>query len=274
MPVITKKYLTESILALIEGGSPSSGKKFEPRMVEAHLQQVIDRRLKTEYLSVTLPTDETIPDGLVLATYNDIPVTQYKNVLSRALLPAIPVSLRRNMGVYFVGPATGDNVHVPPPVEPPIISSNELVLTIEAVVGGTIVITGTPFVVNGIIAGSSIVSCDAFANQYVNVIRGNIPLPGIDPGDGSNYFTKLLASTSLMFNNPLVAGEYVKIQTVQVLGLSSVSAGMTIENATTRASISDSVLTRLVYVESDETNNNDHSLYLYNGGLIFIKTLD
>ena len=104
MALVTKQYLVEQIRALLGGGSPSAGAKFEPRMVAAHLQQAINRKLKTEYFSVTLPGEETIPEGMVLACYDNIPVEQYKGV-SRAKLPAEPISLRRNMGVYFVGPA-------------------------------------------------------------------------------------------------------------------------------------------------------------------------
>lgn len=105
MALITKKYLSEQVLQLLSGGDPSVGKKYETRMVYSFLQQAVNRKLKTEYLSVTLPGDETVPEGLVLACYDRIPVTAYKGVLSRAKLPAMPVSLRRGMGVFFVGPS-------------------------------------------------------------------------------------------------------------------------------------------------------------------------
>lgn len=103
MALVTKYYLVEQIRSLLGGGSPSAGAKFEPKMIESFLQQVINKKLKTEYFSVTLPSDETIPEGLVLASYDSVPVTAYKG-LSRARLPAMPISLRRGMGVYFVGP--------------------------------------------------------------------------------------------------------------------------------------------------------------------------
>ena len=57
--------------------------------------------MKFEYLSVTLPSEETIPEGLVLASYDNVPVERYKGV-SRARLPAMPISLRRGMGIWFV----------------------------------------------------------------------------------------------------------------------------------------------------------------------------
>ena len=207
MALVTKQYLYETVSALLEGGNPSAGKKFEPRMVQAFIQQAINRKLKTEYLSVTLPSDETIPEGLVLACYNDIPVVSYKG-LSRAKLPAMPISLRRNMGVYFVGPATGGNIT---PIPTPTTD-----ITILSVIGLiTLVVVGTTETVTGVTAGSSTVTCNSFAGvpfTDFEIIRGNIPIQGIDPLDGSNYFTKVASNNYLLLNTPLVEGEIFKIK--------------------------------------------------------------
>lgn len=206
MALVTKKTLYENIVSILEGGDPSAGKKFEARMIQAHLQQAINRKLKSEYLSVVLPGDETIPEGLVLACYDSVPVTQYKNTLSRAQLPAMPISLRRNMGVFFVGPATGGNL-------PPVTDSSGVV-RIESVIGVSVVITGTTQLVIGLSNNSTTITCNALANRFVDVIRGHITIPQIDPGDGSNFFTKVLASNIITLSSPLVTGEYIKIQTV------------------------------------------------------------
>jgi hypothetical protein len=109
------------------------------------------------------------------------------------------------MGVYFVGPATGGNI-VPAEV-------TERDVTIEAEVGVSVVITGTTELVFGLAAGSTAVICNGLVGKDVNVIRGNIPLSGIYLSDGSMYFTKVLASAIVTFSSPLVAGEYLKIQT-------------------------------------------------------------
>src|SRR6185312_10958421 len=185
MALVTKQYLYETVSALLEGGNPSAGKKFEPRMVQAFIQQAINRKLKTEYLSVTLPSDETIPEGLILACYDSISVASYKGV-SRAKLPAMPVSLRKNMGVYFVGPATAGNSD-----NGTSFGTNGF--TIESVVGQTLKVTGTTDLVIGISNDSKVITCNAFANLDDTdflVIIGNVPIPSIDPLDGSNFFTK------------------------------------------------------------------------------------
>jgi hypothetical protein len=111
------------------------------------------------------------------------------------------------MGVFFVGPAASGNL--PVPVIDPVT-----IVTIESVIGSSVVIKGTTEVVVGLSAGSTTISSNAFLNQDVNIIRGNVPIPGIDPLDGSNFFTKVTASTLITLNTPLVAGEYLKIQTV------------------------------------------------------------
>jgi hypothetical protein len=53
-----------------------------------------------------------------------------------------------------------------------------------------------------------------FDNVQVEVIRAGLPLPGIDPLDGTDYWTKALTSQIVTFQNPLVAGEYIKIKTI------------------------------------------------------------
>jgi len=101
MAIITRRYLIEQIRSLLSGGDPSAGSKYEPRIIMSHLQNIINTKLKSEYFNVTLPSDETIPDGLVLATYDSVPVESYKD-RSRSRLPAQPIGLRRGMGIFHV----------------------------------------------------------------------------------------------------------------------------------------------------------------------------
>lgn len=99
---------------------------------------------------------------------------------------------------------------------PPVIDfeDDEDTVVIEAVVDEEPIITGTTEIVEGIVDGSTTVTSAAFVGVRVIVIRGNIPIPGIDPLDGSNFFTKLLASDFITFSQPLVAGEFIRIQTI------------------------------------------------------------
>lgn len=85
---------------------------------------------------------------------------------------------------------------------------------IEAVIGEVPEISGTTHTVTGIEDGSALVISEAFAGVRVQIIRGNIPIPGIDPLDGSQYFTKLLASDTITLSNSLTLGEFLRIQTI------------------------------------------------------------
>lgn len=102
---------------------------------------------------------------------------------------------------------------VPGVAVPPVLVIPDTVV-IEAVIDGEVSVSGTAEVVTGLVDASVTVTCDAFIGVRVIVIRGNVPIPGIDPTDGSNYFTKLLASDFITFSQPLVAGEFIRIQTI------------------------------------------------------------
>ncbi len=96
---------------------------------------------------------------------------------------------------------------------PPVLNIPGTVV-VEAVVDETPVVTGTLEAVTGIVDGSNTITCAAFAGVRVIVIRGNAPIPGIDPLDASNFFTKLFANDFITLNNPLVHGEFIRIQTI------------------------------------------------------------
>lgn len=88
------------------------------------------------------------------------------------------------------------------------------VVVIQSVVDGVPLVTGTSDAVTGITNGSSVVTCAAFAFVRVFVERGSVQIPGFDPGDGSNWYTKNLADDFITFNNPLVTGELIYIETI------------------------------------------------------------
>lgn len=96
---------------------------------------------------------------------------------------------------------------------PPVLNIPGTVV-VQAVVDETPEVTGTTEIVTGIVDQSITVTSNAFIGVRVIVIRGNVPIPGIDPGDGSNYFTKLPASDFITFSDPLASGEFVRIQTI------------------------------------------------------------
>jgi len=105
---MTKGLLAERIFRLYKGGDPSddSGLGIEDvkRMVVAQANLL----LKTETLTLNKQFGEEAPTNLMLATYEDVSTEAWGTVQSRALLPAMPVSLPLNAGVWWVSPDADD----------------------------------------------------------------------------------------------------------------------------------------------------------------------
>jgi hypothetical protein len=100
----TKRSLAEQVLRNLTGGNPSAGSRWDLREIEMAIGQNISSKLKVSHFQETMVAGETIPEGLKIAVYDDniVPVP-YKGK-SKVTLPAIPVSLPRNMGIFHVGP--------------------------------------------------------------------------------------------------------------------------------------------------------------------------
>lgn len=97
----TKGKIREEAKKLIKGGDPSAGSNISNGQIDAYIEHCINTMLRTEYYSLTLPGGETIPTGCMIANYYNVPVVKYKKT-SRAKLPAFPINLPRNMGIFKV----------------------------------------------------------------------------------------------------------------------------------------------------------------------------
>lgn len=90
-----------------------SGQKVALYEIRLVCEQVINKLLKAEYFQANIGMGETIPNASSLCTYESIPVVKYKNV-SKATLPAYPIKLPLNMGVFMIfGNDDVKNVYVP-----------------------------------------------------------------------------------------------------------------------------------------------------------------
>lgn len=63
--------------------------------------QKINQLLQSQYFNVVLPSGETVPDGLIIATYNNISVVKFGSK-SKCKLPVMPVMLPKNIGIFQV----------------------------------------------------------------------------------------------------------------------------------------------------------------------------
>ena len=107
----TKRILAEQVLYRLYGGYNDKTDAVQiPDVVKA-IEQKINQKFRTQQLTVNLPSGETIPSNLHLATYTSVTVTS-DGSRSKATLPAIPINLPRNMGVYDVYDSS-DNHYIP-----------------------------------------------------------------------------------------------------------------------------------------------------------------
>lgn len=88
------------------------------------------------------------------------------------------------------------------------------IVVIQAVVDGTLYVTGTVDPVTGITGGSTVISCGAFAGRRIFMERGSVMTPGIDPGDGSNFYTKNVGDSFITLSAALAPGELIYIETI------------------------------------------------------------
>lgn len=100
----TRWSISEQVLNLLSGGKGKEATTVDIREIYPYIGQVLNGLLKLDYFKTTLDNGETTPDGLALATYNNVPVIgNYQNT-AHLFLPANYVRLPMGLGIYYIGP--------------------------------------------------------------------------------------------------------------------------------------------------------------------------
>lgn len=99
----TRHKLYEQIVRIATGSDQAMASSFERMEVMEAMGQVINKLLKTEAYTA-MGDGDVPPNGFVIATYDNVAITQYKTNFSQLILPATPIRLPRNMGVFHIGP--------------------------------------------------------------------------------------------------------------------------------------------------------------------------
>lgn len=102
MATQSKYFIAEQIRYKLAASYPNVLEVVQMPDIIAAVGQKINSILKLQYLTDTLALGDSIPNNLMIATYEDVPIETYGGKKCIATLPAIPVSLPRNMGVYMV----------------------------------------------------------------------------------------------------------------------------------------------------------------------------
>lgn len=99
---MTKKFLADQVLLKLGSGYPDIAQNIKIFDVIAAVGQVANSLLKAQYVSDILGSGERVPNNLVIAEYPPIDIKLYGDNKSYFMLPATPISLPRNMGVFAV----------------------------------------------------------------------------------------------------------------------------------------------------------------------------
>lgn len=95
--------IAEQAFNLIEGGSPAAASSTSINELKIACGQVINQLLKVEHFSINERIGERIPNGSVLALYENVSC-ETSNGKTKCTLPIKPLKLPRNMGVFAVYP--------------------------------------------------------------------------------------------------------------------------------------------------------------------------
>src|SRR5687767_13258408 len=98
---MTKKFISDSVLYKLYGGVYDGGGAIDERDIWAELGRKINAKYKLHYVDTTLSSGETMPEHAMIATYEDVAIVPLAE-RSYSLLPIMPISLPKNMGIYQV----------------------------------------------------------------------------------------------------------------------------------------------------------------------------
>lgn len=101
---MTKKGISDMIMYKIYGGVPDSSGAVDERDIWDAIDHKVNSILKTQQFNMNLPSGGTIPENLLIATYENVSVTKTANERSKCTLPVTPISLPRNMGIHEIRP--------------------------------------------------------------------------------------------------------------------------------------------------------------------------
>lgn len=111
----TKGRIIEQISRLLEGNTIINA-RVHKNDIKLLVEQVANQLLKADHFAINVPEGDTIPNNCMVFSYDNVPVSTYKTTKSKATLPAIPISLPRNMGVLHISKVDAiDEAFIPIP---------------------------------------------------------------------------------------------------------------------------------------------------------------
>ena len=105
----TKRLISDQVLMRLYGGPPDSAAPVQKYDIWKALEQKINAMFKMSQFTENLPNNETIPNNLALATYENIPVIASYSGKSKSTLPVMPITLPRTAGINEIRPILSIN---------------------------------------------------------------------------------------------------------------------------------------------------------------------
>ncbi len=99
---MTKKAFIESIMRILSGGNVRSSSNIHEKDVEASVSRAAAALLKMEAAAVNPMSGTSIPPYSLIATYEGVEVVNDGCDRSHAVLPATPITMPRQMGIWRV----------------------------------------------------------------------------------------------------------------------------------------------------------------------------
>jgi len=110
---MTTLYKISEQIKLLHSGHYQTGQGSHLEEVKLLVAQVINTLFKTERVTAISGMGDFDPTGMLIATYDNQEVYEYKD-RSAVALPVFPITLPMNMGIWYVCPSDDiDNFFVP-----------------------------------------------------------------------------------------------------------------------------------------------------------------
>jgi hypothetical protein len=109
----TKRQLVESVYRIVKGGDIRNSSEMHRKDVEYALNRAIAQLLKVDMINVNMPFGGNLPSHNIIATYENIDVTDIDDKSSYALLPATPIAMPMGIGIYTITPCNCHEAMIP-----------------------------------------------------------------------------------------------------------------------------------------------------------------
>lgn len=111
----SKRVIADQVLLKVQGGYVDAASPVQYPDVYKAIEQKMNADFKMQHFSQTLASGDCIPEHAMIATYDDVTVTPYADGMkSIATLPAMPISLPRNQGIFEIyDPNYPNNLFIP-----------------------------------------------------------------------------------------------------------------------------------------------------------------